>query len=256
MSDTYIASNVNWPSFDEIQHIGNRNSGRYRRGSVNNVRGGKAIYKENKKFEKQVKKTSIKNQKFIREGYKNLSKMTPKQADLFLRKAKRLMKGDEIADAKLKAIRDEKIANINLNKSKIEGVDAVIKITNSTLSIADRLKSGGQQGNNQQGKGGKTPPKQPNYYKDIADGAVALSKATAAIKKNQIETARQLGNDVKKEAASTTKDVERYIRLTRASKKEARKRLKSMKALSTSGKGIIADGAKLLTKYEKMKDDS
>ena len=267
---------------DEIEHRGNRNSGRYRRGSKNNTlregrgpsaartlakdkihdaastiksaKGGGSNYKAHKKFEKEVQKTRLKNEKFLRNGYKKLSKMTPKQADLFLRKAKRLQKGDEIADARLKAIRDEKIASINLNKSKIEGIDAVMKITKSTLSLADKVKSGGQQGNGQQGKGGKTPPKQPDYYKDIADGAVALSKATAAIKKHQIETARQLGNDVKKEAAPTTKDVERYIRLTRASEKEARKRLRNIKSLSTSGKGIVADGVKLITKYEKMKD--
>ena len=288
---------------DEIQHRGNRNSGRYKRGSKNNAlregggsssarilakdkihdaastiksaKGGASNYKAHKKFEKEVQKTRLKNEKFLRNGYKKLSKMTPKQADLFLRKAKRLQKGDELADARLKAIRDEKIANINLNKSKIEGIDAVMKITKSTLSLADKLKGGGQQqgngqqgkggktppkqgngqqGNGQQGKGGKTPPKQPDYYKDIADGAVALSKATAAIKKHQIETARQLGTDVKKEMAPTTKDVERYIRLTRASEKEARKRLRNIGALSTSGKGIVADGVKLLTKYEKMKD--
>ena len=132
--------------------------------------------------------------------------MTPKQAELFLRKAKRLQKGDEIADARLKAIRDEKIANINLNKAKIEGIDGVMKITKSTLSLADKMKSGGQQqGNGQQDKGGKNQPKQPDYYKDIADGAVALSKATAEIKKRQTETARQLGVDAKKEKAPTTK---------------------------------------------------
>lgn len=262
---------------DEIEHRGNRNSGRYRRGSKNNAlregggssaarilakdrihdaastiksaKGGVSNYKAHKKFEKEVQKTRLKNEKFLRNGYKKLSKMTPKQADLFLRKAKRLQKGDEIADARLKAIRDEKIANINLNKSKIDGIDAVMKITKSTLSLADKMKGGGQK----QGNGGKTPPKQPNY-KDIADGAVALSKATAEIKKHQTETARQLGVDAKKEKAPTTKDVERYIRLTRASEKEARKRLRNIGALSTSGKGIIADGVKLITKYEKMKD--
>ena len=271
---------------DEIEHRGNRNSGRYRRGSKNNAlregggssaarilakdrihdaastiksaKGGASNYKAHKKFEKEVQKTRLKNEKFLRKGYKKLSKMTPKQADLFLRKAKRLQKGDEIADARLKAIRDEKIANINLNKSKIEGIDAVMKITKSTLSLADKLKGGGQQNNGQQqqGKGGKNQPKQPDYYKDIADGAVALSKATAAIKKHQIETARQLGVDIKKEMAPTTKDVERYIRLTRASEKEARKRLRNIGALSTSGKGVVADGIKLITKYEKMKGGS
>lgn len=264
---------------DEIEHRGNRNSGRYRRGSKNNAlrgggpsaarilakdkihdaastiksaKGGVSNYKAHKKFEKEVQKTRLKNEKFLRNGYKKLSKMTPKQADLFLRKAKRLQKGDEIADARLKAIRDEKIANINLNKSKIEGIDAVMKITKSTLSLADKIKGGGTPP--VVGKGGKTPPKQPNYYKDLADGAVALSKATAEIKKRQTETARQLGVDAKKEKAPTTKDVERYIRLTRASEKEARKRLRNIGALSNSGKGIIADGVKLITKYEKMKD--
>lgn len=227
---------------DEIQHYGNRNSGRYRRGSKNNAlrEGGMSNYKTHEKFEKEVQKTRLKNEKFLRNGYKKLSKMTPKQADLFLRKAKRLQKGDELADAKLKAIRDEKIASIDLNKSKIEGIDAVMKITKSTLSLADKVKSGGS----------------PDYYKDIADGAVAVSKATKAIKQHQAETVKQLNKNTKQEAAPAVKDVERYIRLTRASEKEARKRLKNIRSLSTSGKGIVTDGVKLLTKYEKIKDGS
>lgn len=241
---------------DIIEHYGNKNSGRYPRGSGKNPKGAVRVAigqagrdiksgvrgartkikkaKEAKKFEKTVEKRRVKNEKYLAKGLKKLDKMSPKEADAFFRKSKRKAKGDALAQDRLKMLAEAKMRDVSLTKAKIEAIDAVMKISKTSLSLAKKISS------------------KPEF-KDLTDGITAVSKTSKRIEKEQQKKLKDLGQNVKVQTSPSQKAIDRYVKMSKVNAKTAANSIKNYRDLEGGGKDVLGKLAGMFAEEEKRK---
>lgn len=225
---------------DEILHYGvPRRSGRYPWGSGKNPRAGRRVSAakrkleerwEAKKSERASKTTRTRNDRYIRKGFKRLPKMTPEQTDKFLQKASRIAKAEAIAEARMKTVTDAKQRELGYQSAKIDAINSLMKVTGTSMSIAKKVSNNPE-------------------YKDLEGGITALSNAAKTIKTRSPEKPAD-------KAAPTTREIDTYIKLTRAKKEEAVKRLRSVKGLTGGGSDLASAGVTYVKTLKKFRETS
>lgn len=147
-------------SSDQIEHYGNRNSGRYPRGSgkhpdstrprgparqlisdtvknhIQRKQNETDLMRQKTKQARTLLKVREKNDKIIKDGLKRLHKMSPEEANDFLDKMQRFSEVDRFSEERIRSIAETKMSVAKTYVSKMETVDATLKTVNTGINVA------------------------------------------------------------------------------------------------------------------------
>ena len=191
----------------------------------------KADYKQKRGLLKVRKE----NDRIIRKGLKQLSSMTPEEADAFMAKVKQINAGDALNEARIRSIANTKISRANMYKAKLDLIDSGLKVAKTGISIATQVSK-------------------DSLLKDLSKNLDDLGKAkTAMDKNNQVQRGQQTQNSEPISPQRIKQLSRTYSRLTGTSQKNAEKRVRNLALISSRSTDLSKNFAKLLKEEAEKK---